>query len=189
MLAERLMTTEEFREFQQRPENANQTFELIYGVIFKMPSPVAVHNLTVMLVAYAFGKFAEETDLDVYIFGDNLDFELDEGIVIKPDVAFIFAERLPELPKYPTIAPDIAVEVISPSNSEAEMIEKAELYIKYGSRLVWLMYPDSRTVRACRPNGDGSLNIRTYRAEDGLDADGVLEGFRVTVSELFPKKK
>jgi Uma2 family endonuclease len=131
MLAEQLMTTAEFREFQQRPENANQTFELIHGVIFNMPSPVAVHNLTVMLVAYAFGKFADETNLDVYIFGDNLDFELDEGVVVKPDVALIFAERLPELPKYPTIAPDIAVEVISPSNSTAEMIEKAELYIKH----------------------------------------------------------
>ena len=108
----------------------------------------------------------------------------DPDTVRAPDVAFISAWRIPEggLPAYFPGAPDIAIEVVSPSSSEPEAVARALTCLEAGSAAVWMLYPDSRSVKVYRP----PRNVVTLEADDVLDAAPVLVGFLVKVSDLFP---
>ncbi len=105
-----------------------------------------------------------------------------------PDVGFITLHRLPEgLPeKYIPFGPDLAVEVISPGNSADDIQEKIDDYFlpDTGTRLVWVVYPRSKTVNIHTREGSKRVGI------DGiLDGGDVLPGFRLEVARVFPKPK
>jgi Uma2 family endonuclease len=102
----------------------------------------------------------------------------------KPDVSFVAAGRLSpeELKKAEwAIAPDLAVEGISPNESAEDLETKLDEYLRAGVRLVWLVYIPTQNVWAYRPDG----TAKRYRADDSLTGDDVLPGFAVKVSELF----
>ena len=112
-------------------------------------------------------------------------FVLDEvrQRVLGPDVAFVRQERMtqPPQPGFFRGAPDLAVEVRSPSNSARELDTKAAGYLAAGTRLVWVVDPDSRTVTVYRPD-----RAPVELAPDGyLDGYDVLPGFRVAVAAIF----
>ncbi len=76
-------------------------------------------------------------------------------IVRGPDLAFV-ARRIQDLPDgFTEGAPDLAVEVISPAGRAGEVQEKVREYLKYGTQVVWVVDPRSRTVTAYYPSGDG----------------------------------
>jgi Uma2 family endonuclease len=108
----------------------------------------------------------------------------DRELVRAPDVAFVGADRLPAgraAPGYQRLAPDLAVEVVSPTDRPGEVAAKVAEYLAAGVRLVWVLEPRPRTVTVHAPDrppvvlGEG----------DELDGGEVLPGFRVAVAELF----
>jgi Uma2 family endonuclease len=106
--------------------------------------------------------------------------------VRKPDVSFVKAERMTlellqtgNLP----IAPDLAVEVISPGDLAHEVAEKIEEYRQAGVALIWVVEPELRIIDVYRMNG---VNSR-LREADELSGEDVLPGFRCRVAELFPE--
>jgi Uma2 family endonuclease len=121
-----------------------------------------------------------------YVVGDNSDFDLAPGYIFQPDIAFISKERLPEIPKKFMIAPDLAAEIASPSNTTDQLIYKAETYIRFGTRIVWLIYPDTQAVHVYRPAEAGSLNVRRLTADDMLDGGDVLPELKISVKKIFP---
>jgi Uma2 family endonuclease len=104
--------------------------------------------------------------------------------VREPDVAFIAADRLqPEgfgRGFWPG-APDLAVEILSPSNRATEIQAKVLEYLDAGTRMVWVIDPQSGTATAYRSRED----IRLLGPGDALDGADVLPGFRLPLSELF----
>ncbi|MCH8311162.1 MAG: Uma2 family endonuclease [Chloroflexi bacterium] len=80
-----------------------------------------------------------------------------------------------------TAFPDLAVEVVSPSDTAAEVNAKVEEYLKAGTRLVWVVYPDSRSVMVYR----SLREVELLREGDELDGRPVFEDFHVLVDELF----
>ena len=105
--------------------------------------------------------------------------------VRKPDVSFIRFGRLPgeKLPEgHARIAPDFAVEVVSPNDLASELDRKVKEYLGAGVRLVWVIYPDTRSARIHRANG----SIAEARENDELSGEDVVPGFRCTVRELLP---
>jgi Uma2 family endonuclease len=106
-------------------------------------------------------------------------------LVRKPDVAFVRLGRFPndQLPMgYATLAPDLAVEVVSPNDLYEELEKKVVEYFRAGVRLVWVVSPESRTVLVQRPDGPSRRLFET----DELLGEEVLPGFRCLVSEFFP---
>lgn len=79
------------------------------------------------------------------------------------------------------MAPDLAVEVVSPSNTAAEIREKVLEYLACGSRLVWVVDPATRSVSAYRSRTE----IRLLTEGDVLEGADVLPGFRLAITELF----
>jgi Uma2 family endonuclease len=110
-------------------------------------------------------------------------------LVRLPDVTFIAWERLPneEFPAepIPDLAPDLAVEVLSKSNTRAEIERKLREYFAAGARLAWVLDPKSRTVRV----HISPTEFRTLQEEDTLDGGEVLPGFQLPIREWFERAR
>ncbi len=122
-------------------------------------------------------------------FPDNIGFRLspagaERGIVRSPDAAFVRAERLPvegaRFEWFPG-APDLAVEVLSPSDSATELQEKLDDYFAAGTAVAWVIDPRRRTVEVHSLDAP----VRRLREHDALDGAPVLPDFRCAVAELF----
>lgn len=102
----------------------------------------------------------------------------------KPDASFIRVERLPKPPKgLISVAPDLAVEVISPNDLHSEVAIKVREYLQAGVRLVWVINPDSRTADVYRQDGTAA-----YLMENGiLDGEDVLPGFQCRLGDILPE--
>lgn len=110
--------------------------------------------------------------------------EDDPDSVVMPDVSFIGRERMPsdsELDRFARIAPDLALEVLFPSNTRREIDEKLAIYSTAGVALVWVADPSKKTIEAYSPAG----LIRVYGIGEELDGGNVLPGFLVPVSAFF----
>lgn len=103
--------------------------------------------------------------------------------VLAPDVGFVRVGRLPSepSPRYVPVAPDLAVEVVSPNDKYTEVAHKIRLYLAYGTRVVWIVDPKYRTVEVHTSDG-----MKTLQADDMLDGSGVLPGFTLALRDVFP---
>ena len=141
-----------------------------------------------MKIGTFLNNFVEPRGLGM-VAGEDGTIQLDINLVRIPDVAFFSLERLPggEVPEepIPLLVPDLAVEVISRSNTRKEMDEKLEEYFEKGVRLVWYVRPRSRVVDVYTTPDHFTRLTASMR----LDGGDVLPGFSVQVGELFPMPK
>lgn len=101
-----------------------------------------------------------------------------------PDVGFIAKNRLTPLTGgFYHLAPDLVVEVVSPSDSARNIRRKVDQYLRAGTRLVWIVYPDDKFVDVYRPDHDTS----TFRIDDTLDGYEVLPGLSLPVHDVFKR--
>jgi Uma2 family endonuclease len=101
-----------------------------------------------------------------------------------PDVSFVARERIPpEGPPegYWDLAPNLAVEVVSPNDTAAQVQSKVQMWLESGVRLVWVVYPDTRAIMAYK----SLKEITTFTIEDILNGGQVVPGFECTVAEIF----
>ena len=89
--------------------------------------------------------------------------------------------RAPDVARFGHLAPDLAVEIVSPSNTASEIIDKTADYLDAGTRLVWVIEPSRRSVTIYRSRSE----IRLLREGDALEGYDVLPGFSVPVAEVF----
>lgn len=122
-----------------------------------------------------------------WAFGDGVGYRCfaeDQERVRRPDASFIRAERLAEVPEgFLVLAPDLAVEVVSPNDLYYEVEAKVAEYLDAGVQMVWLINPVGRNVRVFMPG----KNTVELSAADRLTGGGVIPGFECPVSEFFPK--
>lgn len=186
MLLERQrVTQDEFRAYIEQPENADKWFELMDGVIHEVIMPKPIHAIVALIVAGILRTFVIPRKLG-QVVGDGCLFYLPNGDTVIPDAAYVSHEREPGIPDEYHIAPDIAVEVISPSNKPRQVNEKIESYLASGTRQVWVLYPEQRVLDVWTPGAEGTANKRKYTTADTLTGGDVLTDFSVAVSELFP---
>lgn len=97
-------------------------------------------------------------------------------------MGLISKAKFPELTDEPWIphAPDLAVEVLSPSNTPAELAIKTSNYLAAGT-IVWVVDPDKKQVAVHRP---GQI-VQVLKNDDKLEGDDILNGFSLTISEIF----
>ncbi len=158
--------------------------ELIDGVLVEKPMGYRESQLALIL-AGLLNAFVIPRNLGIVTGADGM-MRLFTRRVRVPDVAFVgwdrFPNRLPPTQPVPDVAPDLAVEVLSDSNTPAEMHLKRADYFQAGCRLVWEIDPDARTV-TIYTQVDPSDGVLT--AADTLLGDPVLPGFTLNLAELF----
>ncbi len=177
-------TVEEFFEIEDLPENVDKILELIDGeIVEKMasftPSEIGIN------IAFALKLYLRENDIG-RVTGEAGGYVMNAGNVFNPDVALILKARLPERPRRESpIAPDIAVEVKSPSDSKRGMRRKAEKYLASGTKIVWLVFPTEYVVEVYTP---ADVEGQTISYDGVLDGGDVLPGFALKVAEVFGPK-
>ncbi len=186
VLRDRLYTIADLKTIAALPENANKSFELLRGVIYAVPTGTPLHAWIIMTLGRLIANFVAEFDLG-YVFADSVQYDLPNGDSFIPDVSFVSKQRYPTLPDRFEAAPDLAVEVASPSNSERGLLDKVESYLESGTHRVWVLYPEARLIDVFRLTPDGSLLKHKYTLSGMIDGDDILPGFTLAVREVFPK--
>jgi Uma2 family endonuclease len=167
-------------------------YELVEGWLVKLSPGSSGHGSLTLKIATDLTRYVGEHRLGV-VFAAETGFTLSppgtrRPTVLGPDVAFVRTERLPPRASeawdhYLRLAPDLAVEVVSPSQSRAELNAKARVWIAHGTRLVWVVAPRSREVDVWF--GDAGKPVRTMRVGDALDGLDVIPGYTYPLAELF----
>lgn len=157
--------------------------ELDCGVLVEKPMGWYESVLAAIIIG-KLNQYLESNPLGL-VTGEGGQLKILPGVVKIPDVAFIGWARFPEvrLPRRPiqSLIPDLAVEVLSETNTRSEMARKLERYFESGVRLVWYIDPPSRT--ACVYTSPHDM---TSIATDGvLEGGDVLPGFQLSLAELF----
>ena len=176
----KLMTAD---EFMMMPDDGKR-HELIRGELIELPHPGVLRGFVSERVASALHGFVMAHNLGFALHPVGFVIEICPDTVRAPDVSFISWDRLPdgELPDiYPRTAPNIVVEVLSPSDRPGAVNVKIQMWLDAGAELVWLLHPPTKTVRVCRPNAEDVI----LTEHDILDAEPVLPGFSVAVADLF----
>ena len=168
------MTLEDFLETDL------EGYEYVKGKLIPMAPPTIEHGEISMNLSFLLGLHVRENQLG-RLYPADTDFRLADRLV-KPDVAFVSSARLPaDRRKAFSIPPDLAVEVLSPSDIQYRVLEKVFAYLDAGTRLVWVIEPVGKTVTVYRSKTD----IKTLTFEDTLTGEDVVEGFSCQVAQLF----
>ena len=166
-----------------RPAGQKHICELVDGVLVEKAMGYYESLLAALLIGFL-RRYLEEHDLGI-VLGEAGPLRLAPGLVRIPDVSFIAWERFPDrrLPAepMPDLAPDLAVEILSPGNTGREMERKRAEYFAAGTRLVWIVSPGDRTVQVCTTPAD----VRLLGEDAILDASPVLPGFRLLIRDWF----
>jgi Uma2 family endonuclease len=116
--------------------------------------------------------------------GPDLGVWLTNGNLRSPDVTFVRNEKLPkeeDQNKFAEFVPDLAVEVLSPTDRQTFVLEKIREFLENGVPIVWLVDPAAKTVTEYR-----SLSvIKQYSGDDVISAESVLPGFSCPISRFF----
>ncbi len=152
-----------------------------------MMSPAGFeHGRVILRVAAPLANFVEPRGLGVTT-GAETGFQIgrDPDTVRAPDVGFVCAERVPATPTAGFFdgAPDLAVEVLSPSDRHSEVLAKVQDWLGAGSRIVWVVDPGTRTVSIYRSPAEAVV----LSTADELTGDDLLPGFRLSVAEIFAR--
>ena len=168
------MTLEEFLESDL------EGYEYIAGeLIPRMPTSLKHSRISVTLIL-SLGSHVRENQLgDIHV--SSAGFRVGERMLI-PDIAFVSNSRIPDdMNKAAPIPPDLAVEVVSPTDVFDRIVSKAFAYLAAGTQLVWVIEPKSETVLVYRSETD----IKLLTRNDTLTGEDVVEGFACPVAALF----
>jgi len=162
--------------------------ELRRGVMRLVTPATSVHGVVSARLLAALGRHVYTHDLGT-LFTAEAGFwlERDPDTLLCPDVAFIARERLPALslePRFLELPPDLAVEVLSPTDRPAAVRAKVADYLRLGVRAVWVVDPARRTVRI-HSRGARQARELLLAENDTLDGGEVVPGFHCRVAELF----
>jgi len=168
-------------ELMSLPDIAGK-YEVVEGELVVTPAATFKHEIIGGLLIIKLGQFVLEHDLG-RVGGSSLGCWMQNGNFRSPDVFFVSWKRFKELGQdmngFLKGAPDLAVEILSPSNTVKEMTDKAVEYFESGCKLVWIVDPESRTVVVLRPDGTEAT------VTDTLSGEGVIPRFSLALTKLF----
>jgi Uma2 family endonuclease len=174
------MTAEELA----RTSVPGKVLELIRGQLVVREPPSTFHGAVAAHLTVEIGAFVRREKLGL-VFAQDTGFKIerDPDTVRGPDLAFVSREQLERIPKtgYAELAPDLVVEVLSPSDRPGEVLAKIGDFLAAGTRLAWLLDPRRREARIFR--ADGSMSLV---GEDGaLDGEDVVPGFSCPLKAIL----
>lgn len=158
--------------------------ELVGGRVVEMSPPGFRHGAIAVSVASLLASHVKSSELGRVVVEAGFKLASDPDTVRGPDVAFVRRERLasslgPE--GFFHGAPDLAIEIESPEETASELRQKIREYLLAGTRLVWVLQPDTRSAIVHRPGA----SPQTVGPDDVLDGGDVVSGFRCRVGDLF----
>jgi Uma2 family endonuclease len=178
-VAKRLITAEEFARMP-----GSKHMELIRGEVRVTMPPGKEHGAVALAIGTLLHLWVKQGAGGEAGVEAGFILAHDPDVIRGPDVYYVSAGRIPSDDKssaFWTIAPDLAVEVISPSETADDIREKIRDFLSAGTQLVWVVFPRTQEVVVHTPDGFA----RTYGADDVIEYPDLLPGFSCKVAELF----
>jgi Uma2 family endonuclease len=183
IIEKKVWTDEEFMALSRD----GHRYEIVNEELVDMGNSGAKHGYLCSLILSALMSYILPNKLGV-IFDSSTAFKMKNGNKRAPDISFFAKERLHGMEELPDGflegAPDLAIEVLSPTNTIEEIEGKIAEYFQNGSRLVWVIYPNSQYVLVYRSDREPD---RLLKSNDSLDGEEVIPGFTFPVGNLFQK--
>ena len=188
---ERTYTVDDVWRLANASENELNRYMLIDGELAVEMSPGYLHGRIASEISRLLGNFLVNRDLGEVTVETLHSPPRDSGNMLQPDVAFIRKERAPapDWERFVPVMPDLAVEIISPSQSVKDAREKAETYLRHGTEIVWLIHPAKQNAEIWAVADDGAAQNETIDADGALSGGAVLPGFSLPLQQLFQPKR
>src|SRR5579864_5809128 len=169
-------------ELEQMPDDDSVRIELDEGELIAMPLAGGDQGYFQAEIGCILHTFVKQHLLG-RVYSADTGFRLSEGTVRAPDAAFVRADRVASVHcrEFMHGAPDLAVEVFSPSDSVRQLMRKVKQYFAAGCHTVWIVDPDQQEVNVLEASGVDRL----LKAGDTIEAPELLPGFSVPVAEFF----
>ncbi len=174
-----------YDDYANFPDDGQQ-HELIDGEHFVTPAPKRSHQQISSLLHVALAVYVRDHRVGG-VYPAPLDVILSQHDVVQPDIIYVSKERSNILGEWIHGAPDLVVEILSPTTRAKDMNAKRGLYDRFGVREYWIVDPEHETVLVYRRGDDGSFPqiAELARAKDQSIATPLLPGFALRLRELF----
>ena len=162
-----------------------ERYELVEGELRRMtPSPTVFHQKISGRIEKALREWVDEHNLGE-VYDSPIDVVLSEHNVVQPDILYISRERLGII-KEACIrgAPDLVVEILSPSTVEWDRVIKRRIYSRYGVREFWIVDPEGRSIEVASHNGRELATVQVYPLGTTL-VSPLLDGFELEIDGVF----
>ncbi len=162
----------------------DERYELLYGALVMAPAPREIHQYVLINLIIAIGAFVKKHKLGK-VYSAPFDVVLSDENVVQPDLLFVSTARQHIItPENIQGAPDLVVEILSPSTAERDRVVKSELYAQHGVHEYWIVDPDARTITVFLLNGGAFEEVDTYSEGETLTSP-MLAGFSIALDEIF----
>jgi len=174
------MTAREYFELPEGPPH----FQLIDGDLYMSPSPRRYHQRISMSLSLLLGNFVEEHAVGV-LYAAPSNVQLAADTVVEPDLYFVSHARAHILTEQGTHgAPDLIVEILSPSTAKIDMGIKREIYAESGVAEMWVVVPEKRVVEVYRFAENAALPVATLAVGEVLESP-IFPGLVLKIGDVF----
>lgn len=170
-----------YQDYLQLPED--KRYEIIDGDLFMVPSPNESHQRISANIFNTLSNYVRQKKLGIVYFAP-FDVLFSEEDIVQPDIVFISNENKKIITKDNIKgAPDLIVEVLSPSTSKRDIGIKKKLYARHGVREYWIVDPELETVEVFLLRGE-EFEVKKYGVKDYISSI-VIKGLNIEVKEIF----
>lgn len=175
-----------YAEYRVLDVDDDYFYELINGELVKKSAPSPFHQILVVNLAVALNRFTKENNLGGQILVAPVDVFVDDYSAPQPDVLYISEARRSIITSDGVMgAPDLVMEVLSPSSISRDRNDKRKLYERLKVQEYWILDPNNRSIEVYALTEAG-YDIAGFAVEQGTASSDVLQGFSVTVQEIMP---
>ncbi len=172
-----------YRDYLELPEDGKR-YEVINGELIMTPAPLTIHQKITTEIVLALGNYVKKNNLGTVLTAP-VDVVLSDINVLQPDILFVSNERKEIITeKNISGAPDLVIEILSPSTAYYDLFDKKELYERFGVKEYWIVDPMRKWIEVY------NLKNKKFRQTQKLSQKGilhsaVLKNFELNLQEIF----
>jgi Uma2 family endonuclease len=171
-----------YEDYLLLPED--RRYEVVDGDLYLTPAPTPYHQIVSGRIFMLLNQHVRQHGLGEVFFAP-CDLVLSKFDVLQPDVFFIAEERRSIIgEKYITEAPDLVVEVLSPSTADRDQVAKAKQYARFGVREMWVADPGAKTIEMLVNSEDGFRQVALHCGDDVVSSP-LLPGLEIPLASVF----
>jgi len=170
-----------YEDYAALPEGA--PYQLIGGKLVVTPSPTAFHQYISVRIGKRLIDFVEDMGLGIVLHAP-LDVYLEEKETYQPDIIYIARERLFIIEERIKGAPDLVMEILSPSTAYYDLRKKARVYARQGVKEYWIVDPEEKSIEIYTNQGD-TFKLEQRAEGEGKASSSLLAGFEVELKDIF----
>ncbi len=179
---EKLWTYEDYLMIED-----DKRYEVLEGELMMAPAPGTYHQDISRNLEYLMWSYVKRKRLGV-VYDAPIDVVFDEYNVLQPDIVYVCKERKKIIQERAIMgAPDLVVEIVSPSTLSRDTVRKMKIYERFGVREFWIVYPDMKCVEVLYLEGNSYrvVDEACLEGQKGAVSSMVIKGFKVNLKDIF----